>query len=118
MNFRLEHVAINCKNLQESIRFYQNLFGGEPTPIRKGSAGYGFCFLKVDGEAPLQLMESDGALGVHHYGFVTDDIDGAAQEFKEKGAKILRENRDAAGKLTTIFFQDPNGIQIEVRVPR
>jgi catechol 2,3-dioxygenase-like lactoylglutathione lyase family enzyme len=118
MNYRLEHVAINCKDLQESIRFYQNLFGGEATPIRKGSAGYGFCFLKVDGEAPLQLMESDGAVGVHHYGFVTADIDGVAKEFKAKGAKILRENRDAAGKLTTIFLQDPNGLQIEVRIPR
>ena len=118
MNYRLEHVAIQCKDLQESVRFYQKLFGGEPTQIRKGSAGYGFCFLKVAGETPLQLMESDGAVGVHHYGFVTDDIDGVAKEFKEKGAKILRENRDAAGKLTTIFFQDPNGLQVEVRVPR
>jgi catechol 2,3-dioxygenase-like lactoylglutathione lyase family enzyme len=118
MNYRLEHVAINCKNLQESIGFYQKLFGAEPTPIRKGSAGYGFCFLKVAGEAPLQLMESDGAIGVHHYGFVTDDIDGVANEFKAKGARILRENRDAAGKLTTIFCQDPNGLQIEVRIPR
>ena len=32
MNYRLEHVAIQCKDLQESIRFYQKLFGGEPTP--------------------------------------------------------------------------------------
>jgi len=118
MNYRLEHVAIQCKDLQESIKFYQNLFGGEPTPIRKGGAGYGFCFLKVNGEAPLQLMESDGAVGVHHFGFVTDDVEAVAKEFKEKGTKILRENRDAAGKLTTIYCQDPNGLQIEVRIPR
>jgi len=63
-------------------------------------------------------METDGPVGVHHYGFVTDDIDGVAKDFKEKGTKILRENRDAAGKLTTIFCQDPNGLQFEVRVPR
>jgi catechol 2,3-dioxygenase-like lactoylglutathione lyase family enzyme len=118
MNYRLEHVAIQCKNLQESIEYYQKLFGGETTPIRKGAAGYGFCFLKFGGEAPLQLMESDGPVGVHHYGFVTDDIDAVIKEFKEKGANILRENRDAAGNVTTIFCQDPNGLQIEVRVPR
>ena len=118
MNYRLEHVAIQCKDLQESISFYQKLFGGKPTPIRKGGAGYGFCFLKVKGEAPLQLMESDGPIGVHHYGFVTDDVEAVAKESTGKGVKILRENRDAAGTLTTIFFQDPNGLQIEVRVPR
>jgi catechol 2,3-dioxygenase-like lactoylglutathione lyase family enzyme len=118
MAYRLEHVAIQCKDLQESLRFYQNLFGGEPTAIRKGGAGYGFCFLKINGEASLQLMESDGKVGVHHYGFVTDNIEQVAKEFREKGAKIIRENRDAAGKLTTIFFEDPNGLQVEVRLPR
>ncbi len=118
MNYRLEHIAILCKNLQESIAFYQKLFGGVPTPIRKGAAGYGFCFLKVDGQAPLQLMETDGPVGVHHYGFVTDDIEAVARDFQAKGTNILRENRDAAGNLTTIFCQDPNGLQIEVRLPR
>jgi catechol 2,3-dioxygenase-like lactoylglutathione lyase family enzyme len=118
MSYRLEHVAILCKNLKDSIAFYQKLFGGEPTPIRKGAAGYGFCFLKVNGEAPIQLMESDGGVGVHHYGFVTDDVEAVARDFQTKGVTILRENRDAAGKLTTIFCQDPNGLQIEVRTPR
>jgi predicted enzyme related to lactoylglutathione lyase len=82
MNCRLEHVAILCKNLKESIQFYQKLFGGEPTEIRKGAAGYGFCFIKINGEAAVQLMETDGALGVHHYGFVTDDVEQAAQDFR------------------------------------
>jgi len=43
MQYQLEHVAILCKDLKESIGFYEKLFGGKATPIRKGSAGYGFC---------------------------------------------------------------------------
>ena len=118
MRYQLEHVAILCKDMKESIGFYEKLFDGKATPVRKGSAGYGFCFVNIEGRASIQLMESDGRLGVHHYGFVADDIEKVAQDFRQKGAKIVRENRDAGGKLTTIFLQDPNGLEIEIRIPR
>jgi hypothetical protein len=55
---------------------------------------------------------------VHHYGFISDDIERAAQEFKAKNARILRENRDQSGKLTTIFVQDPHGLEMEIRSAR
>jgi len=118
MRYQLEHVAILCKDMKESIGFYEKLFDGKATPVRKGSAGYGFCFVNIEGRASIQLMESDGRLGVHHYGFVADDVEKVAQDFRQKGAKIVRENRDAGGKLTTIFLQDPNGLEIEIRIPR
>jgi catechol 2,3-dioxygenase-like lactoylglutathione lyase family enzyme len=118
MNYRLEHVAIYCRDLNESIKFYERFFGGSPTAIRKGTAGYGFCFMKIDGAPSIQLMESAGEIGVHHYGFVTDDVERVAEEFKEKGAQIVRENRDDSGKLTTIFIKDPNGLQMEIRTER
>ncbi|MGH7825606.1 MAG: VOC family protein [Candidatus Binatia bacterium] len=118
MSYRLDHVAINCKDINESIHFYEKFFGGKATPIRKGAVGYGFCFVNIDGAPAIQLMESNGESGVHHYGFVTDEIDQVAAEFKQKGAQILRENRDASGKLTTIFVKDCNGLQMEVRAPR
>jgi formate hydrogenlyase transcriptional activator len=45
-------------------------------------------------------------------------IQGEAEDFKGKEAKILRELRDRRGKLTAIFLEDPNGVEIEVRNPR
>jgi predicted enzyme related to lactoylglutathione lyase len=118
MRYQLEHVAVYCRDINESIKFYEKFFGGSPTAIRKGTAGYGFCFMKIDGSTSIQLMESSGQLGVHHYGFVTDDIERVAREFKEKGAEIIRENFDQSGKLTTIFLKDPNGLELEIRSPR
>jgi len=118
MGYRLEHIAINCKDLQESVRFYETFFGGKATPIRKGAVGYGFCFVNIDGAPAIQLMESNGETGVHHYGFVTDEIEKVAAGLKEKGATIVRENRDPSGKLTTIFLKDCNGLEVEIRVPR
>ena len=118
MNYQLEHVAIYCKDINETIKFYEKFFGGPPTAIRKGAAGYGFCFMKIAGSPSIQLMESAGQTGVHHYGFVTDDVEQVAKDFHEKGAQIIRENRDPSGKLTTIFVKDPNGLEMEIRAPR
>lgn len=118
MSYRLEHIAIECQDLKSSIDFYQKLFGGTPTKVRTGSAGYPFCFVNIDGEAAIQLMEAKEPRGVHHYGFVTDNIEQAVKDFRERGAKILRESHDVQGKLTTVFLQDPNGLQLEVRTPR
>ena len=39
MNFQLEHVAIYCKDINESIKFYEKYFRAHPTAIRKGAAG-------------------------------------------------------------------------------
>lgn len=91
MRYQLEHVAVYCRDINESIKFYEKFFGGSPTAIRKGTAGYGFCFMKIDGAPSIQLMESSGQVGIHHYGFVTDDVEGVARDFKEKGAQIIRE---------------------------
>jgi catechol 2,3-dioxygenase-like lactoylglutathione lyase family enzyme len=118
MNYQLEHVAIYTKDITESIKFYEKFFGGHATPIRKGAAGYGFCFVRIAGAPSIQLMESTNQVGVHHYGYVTDDIERAADDFKQKGAVILRENRDSDGRLTTIFIKDPNGLEMEIRSPR
>jgi catechol 2,3-dioxygenase-like lactoylglutathione lyase family enzyme len=118
MTLQLEHVAIHCTDINESVRFYERFFGGHATPVRKGTAGYGFCFVRIDGAPSIQLMESAGPVGVHHYGFVTDAIDDVAAELKQKGAQIVRENRDAAGRLTTVFIKDPNGLEMEIRSPR
>ena len=111
MNYQLEHVAIYCKDINESIKFYEKFFAGQPTAIRKGAAGYGFCFMKIAGSPSIQLMESAGEVGVHHYGFVTDDVEQVAKDFREKGAQIVRENRDPSGKLTTIFVKDSKQVR-------
>lgn len=118
MNFQLEHVAIYTKDISASVKFYEKFFAGQATPIRKGAAGYGFCFVRIAGAPSIQLMESVTNAGVHHYGYVTDNIEQVAKEFKEKGAEILRENHDPQGKLTTIFVRDPNGLELEIRTPR
>jgi catechol 2,3-dioxygenase-like lactoylglutathione lyase family enzyme len=118
MNYRLDHIALNCKNLADSVSFYEKHFGGTPTASRKGGDGRSFCFVNISGSAPIQLIESPEEPGINHYGFIADDMDRVIADLRAKKAEILREIRDASGKLTTIFVKDANGLKMEVRLPR
>ena len=118
MNYRLDHIALNCKDLDDSVCFYEKHFGGTPTSSRKGGDGRSFCFVNISGSAPIQLIESPDETGINHYGFVADDIDQVVAELRAKNAEILREIRDGNGRLTTIFVKDANGLKMEVRLPR
>lgn len=118
MNYRLDHIALNCKNLDASVRYYETVLGGKPTAERKASDGNRFRFIELNGAAPIQLIESAQETGINHYGFVADDMDQAMAELIANNAEIIRELRDKEGKLTTLFVQDCNGLKMEVRLPR
>lgn len=118
MDYRLDHIALNCKDLNDSVNYYEKFFGGKATPLRKGGDGRNFCFVTISGAAAIQLIESHSETGINHYGFVADDVDRVAADLRAKGAEILREIRDGAGKLTTVFVKDNNGLKMEVRLPR
>ena len=118
MNYKLDHIALNCKDLNESISYYERHFGGKPSALRQAGDGHSFCFINISGAAAIQLIESSTGTGINHYGFVADDIDAVAADLRAKDAEILREIRDPQGKLTTLFVRDCNGLKMEVRVPR
>jgi catechol 2,3-dioxygenase-like lactoylglutathione lyase family enzyme len=118
MNYRLDHIALNCNNLSESVRFYETHFGGKATAMRQAGDGHKFCFVNISGAAAIQLIESQSETGINHYGFVADDMDQVAAELRAKNAEIIREIRDSSGKLTTLFVKDGNGLKMEVRLPR
>jgi catechol 2,3-dioxygenase-like lactoylglutathione lyase family enzyme len=118
MNYRLDHIALNCANLDESVKYYETILGGNPTAERKAGDGNRFRFIELSGSTPIQLIESANETGINHYGFVADDMDKVVAEMKVKNAEILREIRDKEGQLTTLFVKDCNGLKMEVRLPR
>jgi catechol 2,3-dioxygenase-like lactoylglutathione lyase family enzyme len=66
MNYKLDHIALNCKDLGESVKYYENHFGGKATPIRKVGDGQSFCFVNISGAAAIQLIESASDTGINH----------------------------------------------------
>lgn len=118
MNYRLDHIALNCANLDDAVKYHETILGGKPTPERKAGDGNRFRFIELSGSAPIQLIESASETGINHYGFVADNMDQAVAELKAKKAEIIREIRDKEGNLTTLFVKDCNGLKMEVRLPR
>jgi hypothetical protein len=50
----LDHVALHCRNLDESVKSYANHFGGKSTPVRKAGEGQSSCFVNISGVAAIR----------------------------------------------------------------
>jgi catechol 2,3-dioxygenase-like lactoylglutathione lyase family enzyme len=82
------HVSINAHDLDESVRFYQELFGMEEVPAPEFP--FPIRWLRA-GDLQLHLVESeDTAPGVHHFGLEVDDFEAAYQKVRELGITYVR----------------------------
>jgi catechol 2,3-dioxygenase-like lactoylglutathione lyase family enzyme len=113
------HVGVHAHDLEESVRFYRDLFGMEeipspdfPSPVR---------WLKV-GTLQLQLFTSEEtALSGHHFGLDVEDFEAVYLKAKDMGAQVsegyfskLYELPDGAVQLN---LRDPAGNMVEVNYP-
>ena len=113
------HVSVHAHDLEESARFYKELFGMEeipspdfPFPVR---------WLKV-GALELHLFPSeDAGPSGHHFGLDVDDFEAVCMRAREMGAQVTEgyfskvyELPDGAVQL---YLRDPAGNMVEVNHP-
>ena len=105
----LTHVSVHAHDLEESARFYKELFGMEeipapdfPFPVR---------WLRV-GDLQLHLfLSEDPAPKTHHFGIDVDDFEAAYRKAEQLG---VREN----GTYFSNVYELPDGaVQLYVRDP-
>ncbi|MDI9259378.1 ArsI/CadI family heavy metal resistance metalloenzyme [Alicyclobacillus sendaiensis] len=111
------HVAINVRNLSESLKFYRVFFGVEPVRVRRGYA-------KFDLETPpLNFSLNEHAFGevgaLNHLGLQvssTEEVLAAKTRLEEAGLATFDEmNTTCCYALQDkIWVTDPNGIRWEV----
>ena len=106
----IEHIGIAVKDLQESIKYYENVLGFkcysiEEVPEQKVKT----AFFMV-GQTKIELLEStdpEGPIGkfiekkgegIHHLAFATKDLEGALQEV-EKLKKAVESRLNAVESL-------------------
>ncbi|ACZ39732.1 VOC family protein [Sphaerobacter thermophilus] len=115
----LNHVSVMARNLVESARFYEELFGMEriPTP----NFGFPVQWLRV-GTLQLHLFERPGdAPTYHHVGLTVDDFAAVYRKAKELG--ILDRTTfghhlyELPGNNAQMYLRDPAGNLIEVDYP-
>jgi catechol 2,3-dioxygenase-like lactoylglutathione lyase family enzyme len=115
----LNHVSISARDLEESVRFYVEVFGMEPI------ATYKFAFpvqyLRL-GDLQLHLFERDtDAPTFHHIGINVDDFEGAYLRAKELGIlereSFFEDMYELPDGSVQMYIRDPAGNLVEVDWP-
>jgi len=125
----IEHIGIAVKNLDESIKFYEDVFGLKCYAVEEvKDQKVKTAFFQI-GETKIELLESteqDGPIskfiekkgeGIHHIAFKTDDIDSSLKELKGKNVKLIDEQPHKGAEDLNIAFIHPkaaNGVLIEL----
>lgn len=122
------HIGINVTDLDRSRDFYREVFGLEvlresSEPTRR------FAFLGANGRPVLTLWQQSRSSfpadrpGLHHLAFLApslEALEGIEDRLRARGARIHHggivahaEGQDSGG----LFFEDPDGIRLEVALP-
>ncbi|MCP5063286.1 MAG: methylmalonyl-CoA epimerase [Ignavibacteriae bacterium] len=113
----IEHIGIAVNNLDESIKYYENVLGLKCYSIEEvADQKVKTAFFKV-GETKIELLEStslDGPIGkyiekkgegIHHIAFHTNNLQQALNEAGDKGVKLIdAEPRKGAEGLDIAFL--------------
>jgi catechol 2,3-dioxygenase-like lactoylglutathione lyase family enzyme len=122
MNYTIEHATIRCRNLEESIGFYQAIFDAQVLFRRNLPGGKTIVYLRL-GDSMLELMDFGAArdlgdprdfYGMHHIGIKTWDFDAACRDLKAKGVPFLVEPFSPVPGIRLAFVKDPNGAVLEI----
>ena len=125
----IEHIGIAVKNLDESIKFYENVFGLKCYAVEEVKDQKVKTAIFQIGETKIELLESteqDGPIskfiekkgeGIHHIAFKTKDINSSLKELEEKNIRLIDEHPRKGAEGLNIAFLHPkaaNGVLIEL----
>jgi len=116
----LTHIHLVVRDLDRSLRFYQDVFGMEER-FRDGPK---MVFLNTPGSTDLVTLNEDPTEahligvngGVAHIGFRLEnaaDLDAAIAEVESAGGKLVRRGEHAPGAAFA-YVEDPDGYVIEL----
>jgi catechol 2,3-dioxygenase-like lactoylglutathione lyase family enzyme len=112
----INHVSISATDLQESTRFYEEVFAMEriPTPVFESPVQW----LRV-GDLQLHLFLDDRPAPVrHHLGITVDDFDEADQAVRRRTADTWGWRLvELPSRQLQLYVHDPAGTLIELNWP-
>ena len=115
----IEHIGIAVKNLDESIKYYQNVLGLECYNIKEvKDQKVKTAFFKV-GDTKIELLEStdpEGPIGkfvekkgegIHHIAFAVDNIEEKLKHAEENGVRLIDSVPRKGAEGLNIAFLHP-----------
>ena len=125
----IEHIGIAVRNLEESIKFYEETFGLKCYAVEEvKDQKVRTAFFQI-GQTKIELLESteqDGPIGkfidrkgegVHHIAFAVKNIESALRETEGKGIQVIdKQPRKGAEGLDIAFLHPKStfGVLVEL----
>lgn len=109
-------LAINVRNIDESVAFYSKLLGVEPAKRRSGYAN----FAVAEPQLKLVLIESANEVGeLNHLGIevqTSAEVEAAKHRLQESGLETQPEEGVTCcyAKQNKVWTTDPNGASWEI----
>jgi glyoxylase I family protein len=120
----VHHVALICKDVEETIRFYQEFLGFPLVELveNRDYAGSSHFFFDIGNRNLLGFFDfpghdhppfSETIGGVQHIAISVSDeqFDAAKRKLDDSGVEYLGPDR---GVEESMYFRDPNGIGLEL----
>lgn len=112
---KLRHIAIAVPDIQATANFYESSFGMQR--VRESDV----AVMLSDGTVSLAIIDSnknvnaENRAGLHHFGFVVDNLDQAAGQVESSGGKYYGQIRNIGdGPQSERKYRDPNGIDFDI----
>ncbi|MBU1095597.1 MAG: methylmalonyl-CoA epimerase [Ignavibacteriae bacterium HGW-Ignavibacteriae-2] len=125
----IEHIGIAVNNLEESIKYYENILGLKCYAVEEvKDQKVKTAFFKI-GQTKIELLEStepDGPIGkflekkgegVHHLAFSVKNLPESLKEVEEKGIRLIDAVPRKGAEGLNIAFLHPkstNGVLTEL----
>jgi methylmalonyl-CoA/ethylmalonyl-CoA epimerase len=115
----IEHIGIAVKNLDESIKFYEEILELKCYAIEEvKNQKVKTAFFQI-GQTKIELLEStdpEGPIGkfiekrgegIHHIAFASKGLESSLNELKEKGIKLIDDKPRKGAEGLNIAFLHP-----------
>ena len=115
----IEHIGIAVKNLEESIKYYENILGLKCYSIEEVKEQKVKTAFFMVGQTKIELLEStdpEGPIGkfvekkgegIHHLAFAVKGIESALSEAESKGIQLIDKTPRKGAEGLDIAFLHP-----------
>ncbi|MDA1310287.1 MAG: VOC family protein [Proteobacteria bacterium] len=120
---RIDHVVLNCRDVEATAAWYERVMGFEREeffgPIHRIALKFGRSKINLRPVGAENWItgaaETPGSLDLC---FITESgIGGAIERLKSEGVEIIRgptAQTGAMGPMTSVYFRDPDGNLLEI----
>ena len=121
--YTYDHIHVRTKDPEGMASFFETMFGAKVLRLIQSDGaprvdldinGLAIFIASVPPEEHIDLSPRDPHLGLDHFGFRVDDIDGAVEDLRSKGAEIYTEPRTIRPGVRIAFVRGPDDVRIEL----